>query len=327
VVGDNAQAQNKTQQDKRYEMARRKKGNPVHGWLVLDKPTGATSTRALAIVKRLFNAQKAGHAGTLDPLATGVLPIAFGEATKTTSFVVDGTKTYRFTVAWGVETDTDDSEGDEVSRSDARPSPSDIEALLPAFTGTIEQVPPAFSAIKVNGQRAYDLAREGEAVALSAREITVDALRLVETDGRDGAVLEATCGKGTYVRALARDIGRELGCLGHVTQLRRTQVGNFLEQDAQTIDDLTAAIERAGSPTPLIDDLLPIEAALDTLVGLRVEPADAAQLARGQPVLIRGRDAPDASKPVYAMSKGRVIALGEIDKGALKPTRVFNFSK
>lgn len=308
-------------------MARRKKGNPVHGWLVLDKPTGVTSTRALAIVKRLFDAQKAGHAGTLDPLATGVLPIAFGEATKTASYAVDGTKTYRFTVAWGIETDTDDSEGDEVNRSDARPTRADIEAVLAAFTGVIEQVPPAFSAIKVNGQRAYDLAREGETVELSAREIRVDALRLVEVDSSNVAVLEATCGKGTYVRALARDIGRKLGCLGHVTQLRRMRVGNFLEQDAVTIDDLKAAIERSAGPDALIDDLLPIEAALDSLVALRIEPSDAAQLAQGQSVLIRGRDAPDASKPVYAMSKGRVVALGEIEKGALKPTRVFNFGK
>ncbi len=308
-------------------MARRRKGNPVHGWLVLDKPTGVTSTRALAIVKRLFNAQKAGHAGTLDPLATGVLPIAFGEATKTTSYAVDGTKTYRFTVAWGVETDTDDSEGDEVSRSAKRPSQAEVEAVLPAFTGVIEQVPPAFSAIKIDGQRAYDLAREGETVALGAREIRVDALQLIQMESPDSSVFEATCGKGTYVRALARDIGRKLGCLGHVTQLRRTRVGNFLEQDALTMDDLTAAVERDAGPDAVVAKLLPIEAALDTLVGLRVEPSDAAQLARGQPVLIRGRDAPDASRPVYAISKGRVIALGEIDKGALKPTRVFNFGK
>ncbi len=308
-------------------MARRRKGNPVHGWLVLDKPTGVTSTRALAIVKRLLNAQKAGHAGTLDPLATGVLPIAFGEATKTTSYAVDGTKTYQFRVAWGVETDTDDSEGDEVDRSDQRPSQADVEAVLPSFTGVISQVPPAFSAIKINGQRAYDLAREGAPVELAARAITVDAIQLVEMDGSDSAVFEATCGKGTYVRALARDIGRKLGCLGHVTGLRRTRVGTFLEQDALSIDDLTAAVERDEGPDALISRLLPIEAALDTLVGLRVEPSDAAQLARGQAVLIRGRDVPDASRPVYAMSKGRVIALGEIDKGALKPTRVFNFGK
>jgi len=307
-------------------MARRKKGNPVHGWLVLDKPTGLTSTRALSIVKRLFNAQKAGHAGTLDPLATGVLPIAFGEATKTCSYAVDGTKTYRFTVAWGVETDTDDSEGDAVAQAELRPSKTDIESLLPAFTGVIDQVPPAFSAIKIDGQRAYDLAREGAPVELAARQITVDSLQLVEMDNTDTAVFEATCGKGTYVRALARDIGRKLGCLGHVTQLRRTRVGAFLEQDAHSIEDLRTMAEGEQGQDALLSTLRPIEAALDGLVGLRVEPADAAQLARGQAVLIRGRDAPDATRPVYAMSKGRVIALGEIDKGALKPTRVFNFS-
>lgn len=308
-------------------MARRKKGNPVHGWLVLDKPIGISSTRALAIVKRLLNAQKAGHAGTLDPLATGVLPIAFGEATKTTSYAVDGTKTYRFTVAWGVETNTDDSEGEVVNQSDKRPAPDDIKAVLPTFTGVIEQVPPAFSAIKIEGQRAYDLARGGAAVALAPRQITVDALRLVETERPDSAVFETTCGKGTYVRALARDIGRKLGCLGHVTQLRRTRVGSFSEPDAVTIEDLEAALERGQDPEDLAARLLPIEAALNDLVGLRVEPSDATQLARGQAILIRGREVLDANQPVYAMSKGRVVALGEIDKGAMKPTRVFNFSK
>lgn len=307
-------------------MARRKKGNPVHGWLVLDKPTGVTSTRALAIVKRLFNAQKAGHAGTLDPLATGVLPIAFGEATKTTSYAVDGTKTYRFTVEWGVETDTDDSEGQQVNQSETRPSLEDIKAVLPAFRGVIEQVPPAFSAIKINGQRAYDLAREGADVALASREITVDALELIEVLSADSAVFEATCGKGTYVRALARDIGRRIGCFGHVTTLRRTRVGSFLEQDTVTIEVLQDAIDNGQSSDHLAERLLPIEAVLDGLVGLRVEPSDAMQLARGQAILVRGREAPDSSRPVYATSKGRLVALGEIDKGMFKPTRVFNFN-
>ena len=307
-------------------MARRKKGNPVHGWLVLDKPLGVTSTRALSIVKRSFNAQKAGHAGTLDPMATGVLPIAFGEATKTAAYAVDGVKTYRFTIQWGAETDTDDGEGDIVEQSDLRPTVADLEACLPAFTGKIEQVPPAYSAIKVDGKRAYKLAREGAEVALAPRMVQIDALQLVEMAKRERAVFEVTCGKGTYVRALARDIGRKLGCLGHVTQLRRTRVGTFLESDAVTIDQLTAKLEEEG-PDALLAALRPIETALDAFVALRVDPSDAAQLALGQPVLIRGHEAPDASKPVYATSKGRLIALGQIDKGSLKPTRVFNFAK
>ncbi len=306
-------------------MARRRKGDPVHGWLVLDKPTGVTSTRALGIVKRLFNAQKAGHAGTLDPLATGVLPIAFGEATKTTSFAVAGSKTYRFTVAWGAETDSDDSEGAVVASSDHRPSKSDINAALRSFTGEIEQVPPAYSAVKVSGKRAYALAREGAALDLTARPITIDALILVSAQSRDHAVLEATCGKDTYVRALARDLGRKLGCLGHVTQLRRTRVASFLEDDAVTLEALNEALE-GGGPDALKVLLHPIEMALDALEGVRVEPSDAALLASGQPVLIRGQQVRDASRPVYAMFKGRLIALGEIEKGALKPTRVFNYA-
>lgn len=308
-------------------MGRRKKGNPVHGWLVLDKPTGITSTRALSVVKRLFNAQKAGHAGTLDPLATGVLPIAFGEATKTTSYAVDGPKMYRFTVAWGVETNTDDSDGEPVCRSQQRPTCAEVEAALPAFTGVIEQVPPAFSAIKINGQRAYDLARGGGEVALVPRQIEVDTLRLVSMEASESAVFEVTCGKGTYVRALARDIGRSLGCFGHVTALRRTRVGSFTEQGAVSIESLKADL----SDTPNVEDLearlQPLEAALDALVGLRVDAAEAARLAQGQAILIRGQEVPDASRPVYAKLRGRVIALGEIDKGTLRPTRVFNFGR
>ena len=307
-------------------MARRKKGNPVHGWLVLDKPAGVTSTRALASVKRLFNAQKAGHAGTLDPLATGVLPIAFGEATKTTAFAVEGIKTYLFTVQWGVETTTDDSEGEVVERNDSRPDGAKVEAALSQFIGEILQTPPAFSAIKIQGQRAYDLARDGQVVALEPRPVQIDELKLVAMPCPDTAVFEATCGKGTYVRALARDLGRTMGCYGHVTQLRRTRVGAFLEADALAMEELSRMHEEAGSEA-LLATLRPIESALDALVGFKIDQSDAAQLARGQPVLIRGRHAPDASKPVYAMSKGRLIALGEISKGALHPTRVFNFAK
>jgi tRNA pseudouridine55 synthase len=304
-------------------MGRRKKGLPVHGWLVLDKPINMTSTQAVGIIRRVFNAQKAGHSGTLDPLATGILPIALGEATKTVSFAVDGEKAYRFTVRWGAETDTDDTEGAVTATSDKRPDRASIEALLPQFHGEIMQVPPAYSAIKVDGARAYDLARDGETVVLEARPVYIDSLQLVDMPDADTSVFEARCGKGTYVRALARDMGRLLGCHGHVIALRRTQVGPFEEAASVTMDELMAAGD-SGEGEQLSRLLRPVEAALADLPELLVSPNDAASLARGQTVLIRGRDAPILSGPAYATSKGRLIALGELAKGALHPTRVFN---
>jgi tRNA pseudouridine55 synthase len=306
-------------------MGRRKKGLPIHGWLVLDKPVNITSTQAVGIVRRVFNAQKAGHSGTLDPLATGILPIALGEATKTVSFAVDGEKAYRFTVRWGAETETDDTEGAVTKTSDLNPDRASIEALLPQFHGEIMQVPPAYSAIKVDGARAYDLARDGETVVLDARPVFIDSLQLVDMPDGVTSVFEARCGKGTYVRALARDLGRLLGCYGHVIALRRTQVGPFDEACAVTMDNLMAASE-SGDPEQLARLLQPVEAALADLPELLVSQSDAASLARGQTVLIRGRDAPILSGPAYATSKGRLIALGELAKGALHPTRVFNLS-
>ena len=304
-------------------MARRKKGNPVHGWLVLDKPVNMTSTQAVGAVRRAFNAQKAGHSGTLDPLATGILPIALGEATKTVSFAVDGEKAYRFTVRWGAETETDDTEGAVSKTSETRPARVDIEALLPQFHGEIMQVPPAYSAIKVDGARAYDLARDGEIVVLEPRPVFIDTLTLVEMADDLTSLFEARCGKGTYVRALARDMGRILGSYGHVIALRRTRVGPFDEARAVTMDALLAAAN-SDDPDQLSKLLLPVEAALADLPELLVSQSDAASLARGQTVLIRGRDAPILSGPAYATSKGRLIALGELAKGALHPTRVFN---
>jgi tRNA pseudouridine55 synthase len=304
-------------------MGRRKKGLPVHGWLVLDKPVNMTSTQAVGITRRVFNAQKAGHSGTLDPLATGILPIALGEATKTVSFAVDGEKAYRFTVRWGAETETDDTEGAVTKTSDQYPDRVGIEALLPQFHGEIMQVPPAYSAIKVDGARAYDLARDGETVVLEARPVFIDSLQLVDMPDATTSVFEARCGKGTYVRALARDMGRLLGCYGHVIALRRTQVGPFDEPVAVTMDELMAASD-SGDPEQLSRLLQPVEAALADLPELLVSQSDAASLARGQTVLIRGRDAPILSGPAYATSKGRLIALGELAKGALHPTRVFN---
>ena len=305
-------------------MARRKKGKAVHGWLVLDKPVGMTSTQAVGAVRRIYDARKAGHAGTLDPLATGVLPIALGEATKTVPYAVDGTKHYRFTVRWGAATDTDDAEGEIVATSEARPNREAIEALLPSFTGEILQTPPAFSAIKIGGARAYDLAREGEKVELEPRPVRIETLALLDMPAPDTAMLEARCGKGTYVRALARDMGRSLGCLGHLVALRRTLVAPFHETQAVTLEILEAAAADGGEET-LLRLLLPIEAALQDLAELSVGQNDAARLLRGQTILIRGRDAPAKTGPTYATCKGHLIAVGRIEKGELHPIRVFNF--
>ena len=214
----------------------------MHGWLVLDKPVGMTSTQAVGAIKRLFTRKRAGHAGTLDPLASGCLPIALGEATKTVPFVMDGRKVYRFTVRWGEERDTDDADGRVTATSDARPTRAAIEALLPRFTGTIAQVPPRFSAIKIEGERAYDLARDGETVELAARPVEIHRLELVDMPDADHAEFEAECGKGTYVRALARDIGRALGCFGHVEALRRKAVGPFGENDMISLEQLTVHV-------------------------------------------------------------------------------------
>jgi tRNA pseudouridine55 synthase len=305
-------------------MARRKKGKAVHGWLILDKPVGMTSTQAVGAVRRLFDARKAGHAGTLDPLATGLLPIALGEATKTVPYAVDGTKHYRFVVRWGATTDTDDAEGRITETREPRPAREAIEALLPQFTGEIMQVPPVFSAIKVSGARAYDLAREGEAVTLEPRAVHVESLELLDMPDRDTAILRARCGKGTYVRAIARDMGRELGCLGHLIGLRRTRVAAFEEAQAVTLEALEKTVREDGEDA-VHRLLLPVEAALQDLPMVNVGQSDAARLMRGQAVLMRGRDAPIGSGAAYATCKGHLIAVGRIDKGELHPVRAFNF--
>ena len=299
----------------------------VHGWVVLDKPIGMTSTHAVAVLKRLFQAKRAGHAGTLDPLASGGLPIALGEATKTVPFVMDGRKRYRFTVAWGEERDTDDTEGRVVKTSAIKPSAEAIRALLPRFTGRIEQIPPQYSAIKVQGERAYDLARDGETVELKPRPVEIHELTLVEHGDNNQSVFEAECGKGTYVRALARDIGRILGCFGHICALRRTLVGPFGEADMIPLEQLEALCNRAASGEgSLADALLPVETALDDIPALAVTRADAARLHRGQAVLLRGRDAPNSSGSVYVTVAGRLLALAEIGNGELIPKRVFNLT-
>ncbi|WP_426612321.1 tRNA pseudouridine(55) synthase TruB [Bradyrhizobium sp. McL0616] len=315
-----ANKQQKSQQPRRDR-------RDVHGWVVLDKPIGMTSTQAVAVLKRLFNAKRAGHAGTLDPLASGGLPIALGEATKTVPFVMDGRKRYQFTVCWGEERDTDDIEGRATATSDQRPTREAIEALLPRFTGVIEQVPPRYSAIKVQGERAYDLARDGEIVELAPRPVEIHHLTLVDQPDSDRSVFEAECGKGTYVRALARDMGRILGTYGHICALRRTLVGPFGENDMIPLDQLEALCDRAASGEgSLADALMPVETALDDIPALAVTRADAARLHRGQAVLLRGRDAPTSSGTVYVTVAGRLLALAEVGNGEIIPKRVFNLT-
>ena len=298
---------------------RKREKRDVNGWLVLDKPVGMTSTHAVSVAKRLYTAKRAGHAGTLDPLASGLLPIALGEATKTVPFVMDGRKVYQFTVRWGEERDTDDAEGRVDATSAARPSADDIRAILPRFSGTIAQVPPRFSAIKVDGERAYDLARDGGVVELEARPVEIHRLSLIDIPNPDHAVLSAECGKGTYVRALARDMGRLLGCYGHVSALRRTGVGPFSEQNGVSLERLQAA--DAGA---LITLLQPVAAGVQGLPPLSVSRADAARLARGQAVLLRGRDAPIVQGVVAVFTQGDLIALADAAEGELRPRRIFN---
>jgi tRNA pseudouridine55 synthase len=305
-------------------MARRRKGDPIHGWLVFDKPQGMTSTQAVSKVRHLYGAQKAGHAGTLDPLATGVLPIAFGEATKTVPFAVDGDKLYRFTMRFGEATDTDDAEGAVIARSAVRPSRAEIETVLPRFVGEISQVPPRYSALKVEGARAYDLARENQDFELAPRAALIESLKLVAMPDADTCVIEARCGKGTYVRALARDLGEALGTLAHVTELRRLRVGPFGEDAAISLAKLEELGHSAAGRDALLSVLQPVETALDDIPALAVSGQDAARLKRGQPVLLRGRDAPILKGPVYATSRGSLVAVGEVSQGELRPTRVFN---
>jgi tRNA pseudouridine55 synthase len=305
------------------QQQRKREKRDINGWLVLDKPVGMTSTHAVSVAKRLYSAKRAGHAGTLDPLASGLLPIALGEATKTVPFVMDGRKVYQFTVRWGEERDTDDAEGRVAESSAARPTAADVQALIPGFSGTIAQVPPRFSAIKVDGERAYDLARGGEVVELEARPVEIHRLELVEMPDPDHAVLSAECGKGTYVRALARDMGRALGCFGHVSALRRTGVGPFREDHAIDLDRLQAA---AGDAAALAAMLQPVAAGLTSLPALSVSRADAARLARGQAVLLRGRDAPIVQGFVAVSTQGDLIALAEAAEGELRPRRIFNLN-
>jgi len=288
----------------------------ISGWVVLDKPYDMTSTQAVGKVRWLFGAAKAGHAGTLDPLATGILPIALGEATKAVPQVQDGTKVYRFAIVWGRATTTDDAEGAVVASSDVRPDREALLAVLPGFTGTILQRPPIYSALKVDGERAYDLARAGEAVELAPRPIAIDAISLLE-HGAERSVLEVTCGKGTYVRSLARDIAEALGTHGHVGMLHRAAVGPFDDGDAVTLAQLEDAAER--------DALLkPVAAGLAGLPEIRLDPAQAGAVRHGNPVLLTGAGAPVALDECWASFKGAALATGWVEFGQFRPRRVFN---
>jgi len=300
------------------------KRTPVNGWLILDKPYGMTSTQAVGKVRWLFNAEKAGHGGTLDPLASGLLPIALGEATKTVSHAMDGRKIYRFTARWGEERTTDDLEGEVSATSDKRPAREEIEAVLPRFTGEIMQAPPAYSAIKVDGERAYDLARAGEVVELAERPILIEALTLVETPDPDHATFEVTCGKGTYIRSLARDMGRALGSAAHVTSLRRVAVGPFTETHMISLENLTELSHKAPGGDANKGVLLPIETVLDGIPALAIDEEQARRLKLGQSVLLRGANAPIAEDAVLVMSGGKPLGIGTIIQGSLKPKRLFN---
>jgi len=305
---------------------RKKKGRAVSGWLILDKPEDFGSTEAVSKIKWLYKAQKAGHAGTLDPLASGMLPIALGDATKTVPYVMDGRKIYEFTVTWGEERTTDDLEGPVTRMSDLRPDRAAVEAILPAYRGVIEQVPPQFSAVKIDGARAYDLAREGEAIAIPAREVEIHRLTLLGCPDESSAVFEVECGKGTYVRALARDFGRDLGCFGHVAKLRRTCVVPFGEEDMVPLSRLVALEEIEDDEERLAElDALLIDTgeALATLPHVAVNDDQARRLRMGNAVILRGRDAPLAEDEAFATAHGRLVAIGEIGQGEFRPKRVF----
>jgi len=314
-------------------MGRRKKGEDIDGWVVLDKPEDVTSTDAVTRVRRLYNANKAGHAGTLDPLASGILPIALGEATKTVPWLMEAEKVYRFTIRWGVSTATQDREGEVTATSEVRPEAAAVAAALTRFVGEVEQVPPAFSAVKVDGERAYDLARAGESVALKSRLVVVHEAALESSDA-DSATLKMRCGKGFYVRALVRDIAGALGAEGHVHRLRRLAVGPFSIDHAIGLD----ALEEMSHNAAAFECLKPVETALADIPALAINGEDAFKLRQGRPIVLlphavealrpqfrpRMVSGQDASRAVLAFHEGKAVALGDVRAGKFKPTRVFH---
>jgi tRNA pseudouridine55 synthase len=308
-------------------VARKRRGDRVDGWLVLDKPAGISSAKAVAIARRAFNAAKLGHGGTLDPLASGILPLAFGEATKTVSLVMDGRKTYRFTLRFGQQTDTDDTEGAVVATSDNRPTDDEIRSVLPRFTGTIQQTPPAYSALKIDGKRAYERARGGETLEIQPRQIEVFRLALTGRPEPDLADFEVDCGKGTYIRSLARDIALALGSVGHVAALRRTQVGKFSEKGAISL----AKLEALGHIPARFEHLLPVETVLDDIPALAVTEEEATRLRMGQPLQMlrtgfsdRVPPMSDSTALMRAMLGDRLVALVRNQDGEIRSVRVLN---
>lgn len=299
-------------------MARRRKGRDISGWLVIDKPAGPTSTAVVNKVRWAFGAAKAGHAGTLDPAATGILAIALGEATKTIPFITDALKAYDFTVRFGAATNTDDAEGEVIETSEMRPEEADIRAALPRFEGDIEQVPPKFSAVRIDGQRAYAMARAGEDVELAARPLFVESLTLLEQPDADHAALRLVCGKGGYVRSIARDLGQALGCLGHVTTLRRIWSGPFELEDAVTLDQ----VENLAKSEEIDALLLPLEVGLSDLPELPATAEGAARMTNGNPGMVIASDAAFGDT-AWASLDGRAVAVGTYRSGELHPTRVF----
>jgi tRNA pseudouridine55 synthase len=300
-------------------MARGKKGRAVSGWLVVDKPAGITSTSVVNKVKWAFQAQKAGHAGTLDPAATGVLAVALGEATKTVAHITDALKCYRFMVRLGVSTTTDDAEGEVLETRDTRPTDDAIESALSVFRGQIEQVPPQFSAVKVDGERAYDLAREGEAMELAARPLWVDSLTLLSRPDADHVELEMVCGKGGYVRSIARDLGLALGCLGHVAWLRREWSGPFEASEGVSLEE----IDRLARTEEIDALLLPLERGLADLPELPATAEGAARLRNGNPGMVIASGV-EWGTEAWASYQGRAVAVGRYQGGELHPSRVFN---
>jgi tRNA pseudouridine55 synthase len=300
-----------------------RKGRPLNGWVIIDKDQGATSTWVVGAVKRLTHAQKAGHGGTLDPLATGILPVALGEATKTVPYIMDSCKSYRFTIRFGEARDTDDAEGALIATSAERPSEAELVAALPKFIGSIQQVPPCFAAVKIQGERAYDMARRGETVELKPRVVRIDRLHLIDRPDPDTAIFEMSCGKGAYVRALARDLGRHLGCLAHVIQLRRTAVGPF---------GLDRAVTLAGLEQPCLEDslhqiIIPVATALAGIPALAVTEPQAHRLKAGQPIMVSPQlivgDCGEGAT-IKVLQAGALVALGRLEGAELAPLRIFN---
>ena len=323
----------------------------MNGWIILDKPSGITSAHAVAKVKRLLSTLslrerggvslgegphnhtgphpsplprgegkvKIGHAGTLDPLASGVLPLALGEATKTVAYMMDGLKSYGFTVTWGEERDTDDSQGQVIETSPKRPTIAEINDILPEFTGAIQQTPPNYSAIKVDGKRAYDMARAGKVGKVASREVMVESLTLLPPlpEGEGTSCFLCHCGKGTYIRSLARDMGRKLGCLGYISQLRRLRVANFTEEHAISLEMLEKMVHKGG-----LSFLRPVESALDDILAWDISPDQAIRIKRGQTIEL-AQSTPENTE-LLLRCEGKLVAMGKVSQGSVKPVRVFN---